>query len=236
MLKGQQWKPKEIELIRKLYPRYEKEKLLKLLPNRTWDAISRRAARLGIKVDRTELLKTHPYYLKSLEIGSLAERIAEAILERNGFKVYEFGQIVCKLFPPRIARTFTIGDRTYTQYTQVDGRTYTQVSRRTCTQAPKPFVIGRPSSWTRPISGAKFGIRKLKKARKFFVEMKEERFRPDFFAFKHNEVFVVEVKVDQSPLRPSQRNILLKAFEYGLTPLVVKVETSICALKKERCS
>jgi len=233
VLKGQQWKPKEIELIRKLYPRYEKEKLLKLLPNRTWDAISRRAARLGIKVDRTELLKTHPYYLKSLEIGSLAERIAEAILERNGFKVYEFGQIVRKIFPSRISRTFTIGDTTYAQYTQVDGRTY-MVSRRT--GASKPFVIGQPSSWNRSITGAKLGIRKLKKARKFFVEMKEERFRPDFFAFKHNEVFVVEVKVDQSPLRPSQRNILLKAFEYGLTPLVVKVETSICALKKERCS
>ena len=179
MIKGQQWKSNEIELIRKLYPSYKKEKLSMLLPNRTWDAISRKAIRLGIKVDRRELVKTKPYHLKNLKIGRLAERIAKNILERNGFKVYRFNDIADEWFNPRI------------------------------------------------------GTKKLKRARRFCNETKQGRFKPDFFAFKRNEVFVVEVKAGQSRLYPSQRNILLKAFEYGLTPLVVKVETSICTLKKE---
>jgi len=230
MTEGRRWSSNELNLIRRLYPLYEKEKLSTLLPNRTWRAIGMQAQRLGIRVKKRNPLMALPFYLETQKIGSLAEKIAETILKRNGFKVYEFGQIVRKIFPPRIGRTFTIGDTTYAQYTQVDGRTY-MVSRRT--RASKPFVIGQPSGWNKPITGAKFGIRKLKKARKFFLELKKERFRPDFFAFKRNEVFVVEVKAEQSRLYPSQRNILLKAFEYGLIPLVVKVETSICTLKKE---
>jgi len=177
--RGQQWKLDETELIRKLYPSYEKEKLSKLLPNRTWDAISRKATRLGIKVDRKELVKTYPYYLKNLKIGSLAERIAKTILERNGFKVYRFGHIADEWSPPRIS------------------------------------------------------IKKLKKARKFYNEVKEGRFKPDFFAFKNNNVFVVEVKAEQSRLFPSQRDTLLKAFGYGLIPLIVKVETSISTLREQ---
>lgn len=150
-----------------------------LLPDRTWRAISAKALRLGIKIDKRELVKTKPYHLKNLKIGRLAERMAKNILERNGFKVYKFSDIADEWFSPRI------------------------------------------------------GTKKLKRARKFCNETRQGRFKPDFFAFKRNEVFVVEVKAGQSALYPSQRNILLKAFEYGLIPLVVKVETSIYTLKKK---
>lgn len=93
MVRGASWKLPEIKLVRKFYPNYEKERLLKLLPNRTWRAISDEAQRLGIEVNRRGLAKTFRYYSSNVKIGSLGEKFVKALLEREGCKVYDFKMV-----------------------------------------------------------------------------------------------------------------------------------------------
>ena len=170
MVRGSIWKSIEIELIRKLYPNYEKEELLRQLPNRTWRAISDEAQRLGIKVN-IQRLATQPfrYYSHNLELGSLGEKFAKLLLEREGFKVYDF-KVISEIKDKK--------------------------------------------------------NKKIEQAKRFVeeIDLGLTSFLPDYFAFKGNEAFVVEVKVEQSTLYPSQRKILLKSFDYGLTPLIVNVK------------
>jgi hypothetical protein len=165
MVRGSRWTSFEIELIKKFYPKYEKAKLLQLLPNRTWRAISDEAQRLGIKVYTRTLAKSFRYYSNNPKLGALGEKFAKLLLEREGFKVYEF----------------------------------------------------------KKIDEIKGNNRKIEQAKKFVREVDVKSFVPDFFAFKGDEAFVVEVKVGQSTLYPSQRSILLKSFDYGLKPLIVRI-------------
>jgi hypothetical protein len=180
MVRGAGWKPFEIELIRKLYPNCEKEKLLKLLPNRTWRAISDEAQRLGIRTKTRRLVKTFPDYPSNLKIGSIGEEFAKALLEREGYKVYRFSKI-CSVYNNKIERL-------------AEAKTFV-----------KSVNIGTPNVYDR------------------IPSLKQGTQMPDFIAFKGNEVLIVEVKTGQSTLYPSQRSILLKSLDYGLTPLIVKV-------------
>jgi hypothetical protein len=176
------WKPDEIELIRKFYPNHEKEKLVELLPNRTWRAISDEAQRLGIRVNTQGLEKTFPYHSSNVKIGSLGEELAKALLEREGYTVYRFSNI-CSVYNNKIERLAEV----------------------------KTFF---KSNDYNKIPSTKRGIQ-----------------MPDFIAFKGNEVLIVEVKTGQSPLYPSQRNILLKSLDYGLTPLIIMITPKMRILR-----
>jgi hypothetical protein len=169
MVRGAIWKSGEIELIKKFYSDYGKEKLMQLLPNRTWRAISDEAQRLGIKVNVSGLRKTFHRYSSNVKIGALGEELAKALLESEGCKVFDFK----------------------TAYGIKDNK-----------------------------------MKKLVQLKEFLRTIGARSHLPDYVAFEGSKVFIVEVKTGQSTLYPSQRKILLKSLDYGLTPIVVNVTAS----------
>jgi len=81
-IKNHLWTKKEIEILNKYYPSASMEKLMKLLPKRAFQAIQRKAQRLGLK-RRYHFNKTH---YSSLRVkGREAEKLAVKILKSLGF-------------------------------------------------------------------------------------------------------------------------------------------------------